>query len=76
MVRSRSEQRRDLRQEPANPPKLQESLAKIRSVIADMAQSRERVQEQMNVLAQQQAKLQRQADQRGVLGVKTWRGKL
>ena len=42
----------------ANPPKL---LDPIRSGIAELAQCRERVQGQMNILAQQQAKLEWQA---------------
>jgi hypothetical protein len=48
-------------QAPTHAPRLSESLEHVRSAIADMAQSRERVQEQMNVLAEMQEKLEWQA---------------
>jgi phage shock protein A len=43
-------------------PKLAELLEQVRSGIADVAQSRERVQESMTALAQTQAKLGQQAE--------------
>jgi phage shock protein A len=43
-------------------PKLAELLEQLRSDIADVAQSRERVQESMTALAQAQAKLGEQAE--------------
>jgi len=49
-------------QASVNPPKLLEALEQVRSGIDDMAQSRERVQEQMNILAQHLEKVAWQAD--------------
>lgn len=43
-------------------PKLADLLEQVRSEIADVAQSRERVQESMSALAQTQAKLGQQAE--------------
>ena len=43
-------------------PKLADLLKQVRSEIADVAQSRERVQESMSALAQTQAKLGQQAE--------------
>lgn len=51
----------DSAQASVNSPKLLQTLEQVRLGIADVAQSRERVQEQMNILTQRQAKLEWQA---------------